>query len=135
MCESTSPRAALKRACLDRLDAVAKEHPAGHQDKLAARYVLHSPGGDRISLMFEKHHSTPACLWIEHRFAQALLHLGIPCLEYPVTELYPHGEGTRRRYGRHAALKAMRDLANTHLVRFEIGNIGEMELLLRGLMC
>lgn len=134
MCEPTSPRAALKRACLDRLETVAKEHPAGHQGKLAARYILQTTGGERISLMFEKHDTTPAYLWMEHSFAQPLLDQGIPWREYPATELYPAGDpGSKPRYGRHAALKAMRDLANAHLVRFEIATVGEMDQLLQGL--
>lgn len=96
--------------------------------------MVHGSSGARISLMFEKHHSTPAYLWMEHSFAQPLLHLGIPWLEYSATELYPPGEpGTKPRYGRHAALKTMRDLANSHLVRFEIRTIGELDQLLQGL--
>lgn len=95
--------------------------------------MLHGSGGDRISLMFEKHGSTPAYLWMDYRFAQPLMDLAIPWLEYPATELYPHGNGTKPRYGRHAALKAIRDLANSHLVRFEIRTVSEIDELLQGL--
>lgn len=134
MPDPISPRAALKRACLDRLDAVAGEHLAGHQGKLAARYVLNAIGGDRISLMFEKHDSAGTYLWMEQRLAKTLLDLGITWQPYPALDLYPTGEpGTKPRYGRHAALKAMRDLANADLVRFEIATVGEIELLLKGL--
>lgn len=41
--------AALKCDCLERLDAVAQAHPAGHLLKVAARYVLRKVGCDRIS--------------------------------------------------------------------------------------
>ena len=131
MSDPISPRAALKRACLDRLDAVAQEHPAGHQGKLAARYVLNTTGGDRISLMFEKHDTAETYLWMEQRFARALLDLGIVWHPYLASDLYPPGEPEAKpRYGRHAALKAMRDLANADLVRFEIDRIMQLELIL-----
>lgn len=135
MSESTSPRATLKRACLDRLEAVAREHPAGHQGKLAARYVLQTSGGDRISMMFEKHDTSGAYLWVEQRFTQAVLNSGIAWKAYPAIDLYqPSEAGTKPIYGRHAALKAMRDLSNADLVRFEIATVSELELLLRGLL-
>lgn len=58
------PRFALKRACMDRRAQVAVEHPAGHQDKLAARFILRTPSGERIELMFEKGDASSANLWV-----------------------------------------------------------------------
>lgn len=124
-------RALLKLACIARLNAVAQEHPAGHQGKLAARYVILTDSGDRIGLMFEKHATTGAYLWLEHRFARMLLDLGIAWRAYPAAGLYRTDElEAKPRYGRHAALKAMRDLANADLVRFEIDRITQLELIL-----
>lgn len=128
-------RTVLKLGCLARLEAVAQEHPAGHQGKLAARYVMRSKSGDRIGMMFEKHSTTGAYLWMEHRFARTLFDLGIAWRSYPAYELYRSDEpDAKPRYGRHAALKAMRDLANADLVRFEIGTVDQMDLLLMGIM-
>jgi hypothetical protein len=55
-------RNTLKAACLSLLDTAAAEHPAGHQGKLAARYVLRSRSDERIGLMFEKSEKTKALL-------------------------------------------------------------------------
>ncbi len=62
----------LKRACLAALDAVALEHPAGHQGKLAARYVLHTRRSEAIELMFEKGPKTPAHLWMGREAGEAI---------------------------------------------------------------
>lgn len=114
-------RAELKAVCLALLDEYAVEHPAGHQGKLAARYVLRSRAGERIGLMFEKHEATPANLWVDRRYASNLLDTGAEVRAYPASALYlPTEPGAKRQYGRHAALKAMRDLAHVDLVRFTI---------------
>jgi hypothetical protein len=65
-------REELKRACLGILDLMCIEHPAGHQSKLAARYVIVAPDGERIGLMFEKASTAPANLWMRSDHARRL---------------------------------------------------------------
>ena len=128
MTEARSARRALKDACLAVLDLVAVEHPAGHQSKLAARYVIISRSGERIGLMFEKHESAPAQVWVAHRHAGNLLDGSIPVREYRAAELYTSVEADADPpYGRHAALKAMRDMANTDLLRFTVESRLQLE--------
>lgn len=64
MSEGRQTRAALKQACLEVLEAACVMHPAGHQTKLAARYVLITKDGERIALMFEKGPNSSANLWM-----------------------------------------------------------------------
>ncbi|KGJ05422.1 hypothetical protein IT41_06565 [Paracoccus halophilus] len=121
----------LKAACLEMLDQVAIEHPAGHQGKLAARYVLRSQAGDRIELMFEKGEKVSANLWIERRYAEALASEGIICREYPAASLFAKkGAEGKKTYGRHSALKPMRSLANSDLLRFTIERVSQLQSIL-----
>lgn len=124
-------REELKAACLELLDRTAAEHPAGHQGKLAARYVLHSASGERIGMMFEKSPKTRPQLWVELQFAKSLMGADIKFRVYLASSLYkPAEEGGKTAYGRHAALKAMRDLANADLVRFSIDRISQLDMIL-----
>lgn len=82
-------RQELKAACLAMLDQNTAEHPAGHQGKLAARYVLRSQSGERIGLMFEKSDKTKPLLWVEHRFLRDLVHDDIEFKVYLASSLYP----------------------------------------------
>jgi hypothetical protein len=113
------------------LDSFCKEHPAGHQTKLAARYVLVVSNGERIGLMFEKAMTAPANLWLRADHASRL---GDPdCISkyYPASALYiDKDENGRLIYGRHTGLKSMRDLANADLVRLTITNVSQMQRLL-----
>lgn len=127
-------RAELKAACLELLDRAAVEHPAGHQGKLAARYILRSAGGDRIGVMFEKGDKTKAYLWLDQRSAGNLADAGIESRLYPASSLYQLDEASGKpAYGRHAALKSMRDLAHADLVRFTISQQGQLETILTAL--
>lgn len=131
MTEATSSRRELKRACLALLDERAVEHPAGHQAKLAARYVLRRRDGERIGLMFEKGDSTDAHLWVGSRFAEVLLEADIEGRVYPASALYaPTKEDAKPAYGRHSGLKAMRDLANADLVRFTLRSRADLVVIL-----
>lgn len=124
-------REELKRSCLERLEQVAQEHPAGHQGKLATRYVLVTDGGSRIGLMFEKAPNTRAYLWVPRRFGHVLEEGEIETRVYPAAALHQVvAEGDKRRYGRHSGLKPMRDLANVDLVRFDIVTVGQIENIL-----
>jgi hypothetical protein len=128
-------RAALKRACLRHLEAGASEHPAGHQGKLAARYVLRSASGEGIELMFEKGPATPAHLWILRQFADSLSDAGIMSKHSPAALLYQQTDTAGRpKYGRHSALRPMRQLANADLTCFTIEHEAEIERILADLV-
>lgn len=134
MKDTLMSRKELKLACLALLDDAAVEHPSGHQGKSAARYILRSENDDRIDLMFEKGEKSRANLWVAKAFARDLMKLGIACKEYPASDLNREVEpGKPRRYGRHAALKVMRDLAHADLVRFTVEHVSQMKLLIAGL--
>lgn len=134
MKDALMSREELKLACLALLDDAAVEHPSGHQGKSAARYILRSENDDRIELMFEKGENSRANLWVAKSFARDLMNLGIECKEYSASDLNREVEpGKPRRYGRHAALKQMRDLAHADLVRFTVENIGQMQLIIERL--
>lgn len=123
-------RELLKSGCLALLDAAAVEHPAGH-GKLFARYVLRSQDGDRIELMFEKGERSRSNLWLSASHAARLGRMAIESRDFPASALYQPAEpGGKPVYGRHAALKSMRDLANADLVRLTIGRVDQMEVIL-----
>lgn len=120
----------LRAMCIAVLESNAIEHPAGHQGTLAARYVLRCASGERIGLMFEKGTKAQPHLWVERRFADKLPDAGIAWKEYPALALYqPNATGGKISYGRHAALKSMRDLANADLVRFTPDSVGQMQMI------
>lgn len=128
---TTTTRAELKLACLALLDEVAVQHPAGHQGKLAARYVLQSASGKRIGLMFEKSVTTPANLWLEQRFATDLMEAELQPRVYLASDLYSETEpGQKPLYGRHTGLKPMRELANADLVRVTFDRIAQLEMII-----
>ncbi|MCV2866898.1 hypothetical protein [Defluviimonas sp. WL0075] len=130
----TYDRDDLKRACLAALDAVAVEHPAGHQGKLAARYVLHTPRGAAIEIMFEKGPKTLANLWMNREAGEGMINAGIRYRLSPAVDTYVTADDEGRpRYGRHSALKPMRQLANADLICFTIERPGEIKQLLEHL--
>ena len=116
------------------LDKRAVEHPAGHQGKLDARYVLLSASGERIGMMFEKGERTQPHLWVPRRYVSDIEDSGIETRVSLASSLYQSAEtGRQASYGRHSALKAMRDLAHVDLVRFTIERIGQLEMILERL--
>lgn len=131
----TTTRLELKAACLSLLDEVAIEHPSGHQAKYAARYVLRNHSGDRIGLMFEKAEKTKPYLWVEHARVRDLLGVGVEFQTYPASALYQlKVEGQKASYGRHAALKSMRELAHADLIRINIQSVDQLRGLLGKLL-
>lgn len=123
-------REELKGRCLAVLDSAAVEHPAGHS-KLAARYVFRNLDDDRIELMFEKAGNSRANLWLAFDRIGDLSTLDVEARVYRASELYQSSEpGGKVVYGRHAALKPMRDLANVDLVRFTIDRVEQLEMIL-----
>lgn len=106
-------------------------HPAGHQTKLAARYVLVCKNGERIALMFDKGPASPANLWMLAANAARIEHIGLLRCDYPATDLYIRtDESGEPLYGRHSALRPMRELANADLVRFEIERISQLQSII-----
>lgn len=127
-------RAELKAACLALLDQQCVEHPAGHQSKLAARYILVSRSGERIPIMFEKAPNLAAQLWLRAEHALRLGKVLGETRSYLANALYSEkDEKGRPIYGRHAALKAMRDMANANLVRLEIEQIEQLEQVIEAI--
>lgn len=134
MTPKVTTRDDLKRQCLAALDAAAIEHPAGHQGKLAARYILRTQAGEGIEMMFEKGPARPANLWMNEKYAERLCDGSVPFRRSPAVGLYAASDSDSPvRYGRHSALKPMRDLANADLVCFTIEREGQLEALLRAL--
>lgn len=135
MTAGIAARQELKTACLTLLDDVAVEHPSGHQGKYSARYVLRNHGGDRIGLMFEKAEKSKPYLWVEHARVSDFLDVGVEFSTYPAAGLYqPNEEGQKTSYGRHAALKSMRELAHADLVKINIQSVDQLRSLLEKLL-
>jgi hypothetical protein len=125
-------REALKLCCVTRLDECAIEHPAGHQAKLAARYLIRPPSGIPIALMFEKGPNTPANLWVAHKHvlnlvAQTDLNIKLSL----ASELYSsNSKSGRPLYGRHSALMTMPELKDADLIRIRISSVAELDEVL-----
>ena len=125
------PRVALKRACMERLTQVAVEHPAGHQGKLAARFILRTPSAERIELMFEKGDASSANLWVCRRFVTGLLDAGIPYRYAPGSTAFKiKAADGKPAYGRHSALKTMDQLATDDLICFGLRTVGDLDTIL-----
>jgi hypothetical protein len=106
MSAASLSREELRSACLNLLDRRAVEHPAGHQGKLAARYVLVSTSGERIGMMFEKGERARPLLWVERRHVPDLVDSDIEARVSLASSLYQDAEGGGQpSYGRHSALK------------------------------
>jgi len=125
-------REELKLSCLARLGDHAMEHPAGHQGKLAARFLLRCDDGDMAELMFEKGPKTPANLWVTHKRVAGIV--AVPGLNFqssPASALFTSkGANGKPIYGRHAALKSMRELEHADLICFRITSTAELERIL-----
>ncbi|MDO6483092.1 hypothetical protein [Shimia thalassica] len=109
------------------------EHPAGHQGKLAARYLLirHS-SDDVVALMFEKGPYTPANLWIAREHVLSLISQpGMNFKLSPASGLYSSkGKNGEPLYGRHSTLKAMPELKHADLIRFRLSSVAELDHIL-----
>lgn len=122
----------LKRRCLACLEGRAMEHPSGHQGKLASRYVLRCGDGDVAELMFEKGPKTAANLWVAHRrVAELIGEAGLTFRHAPAAALLTmKGKNGTPIYGRHSALKPMRELRHADLICFRISTLGELDRIL-----
>lgn len=124
-------RATLKAAIVALLDAVAREHPRGHQPSKGRRYLLRSEFGADVALMFERDEDSLPNLWVEERFGASLKGCtSSPPKRSPAAHLYQApGE-----YGRHSALKSMPELEGADLLCFAPMSLAEVGCLLDGLL-
>ncbi len=128
---TTIARDVLKTAFLKRLSEVAVEHPAGHQGKLAARFILRSNSGEGIELMFEKGPASHPNLWMHQKYAKAVTSSSIEHRESPAHALFAvENEKGKKIYGRHTALLPMRQLADADLVCFKLAAVTELEAVI-----
>lgn len=135
MTDTPLKREDLKRACLNRLEEIAMEHPLGHQGKLAARYLLRRPDGNAVEIMFEKGPKSSANLWVCERFVGSLLEGDIAFRRSPAQTLFATRSGDGRTiYGRHSALRPMRQLGTADLICFALRSPADLELVLQTLI-
>ncbi len=119
-------RSHLKTAIAAMLDALAAEHPLGHQDAYARRYILTTRSGKRVEVMFEQSSKTPANLSIETRIAGALSTGAIKQRPSPASALYATpGKSGAPQYGRHSALEKMPDLGMADLTCLQPETLAE----------
>lgn len=121
----------LKRALINRLNAVAEEHRLGHQDAYANRYSMRSNHDAAIELMFEKDPTTEPNLWVMAEQVASIPEGQIPSKHYLKNDLYkiPAKNGGMQ-YGRHSALEKMTWLGKADLVRFTLRNIADLDHVL-----
>ncbi len=128
---TTIARDVLKADLLKRLSEVAVEHPAGHQGKLAARFILRSNSGEGIELMFEKGPTSPPNLWVLQKYAGALIGSSIEYRESPAHALFAvENDKGKKVYGRHTALLPLRQMADADLVCFKLADVTELEAVI-----
>ena len=62
----------LKVAAVALLDSLSEQHPLGHQNSKARRYVLLASGGTPLEVMFEQDAKSSANLWVHAKAAGPL---------------------------------------------------------------
>lgn len=124
----------LKKAVVALLDSLAAEHPLGHQDSKAARYVLTTSGGAQIELMFEKNAQVPANLWCLEK-AVARLVGGPSATASPASVLHAKKNAKGQPlYGRHSSLENMPQLGNADLICFRLKSLSDAGVVLDHLL-
>ncbi|RFP88261.1 hypothetical protein DZK27_09225 [Rhodobacteraceae bacterium 63075] len=122
----------LRQAILERLDTCALEHPSGHQGSKAARYLILTRQGGAVELMFEKGPASAPNLWAAERYVAELLENG--AFEFrraPASALFTtKGKDGKAQYGRHSALKSMKELSHADLVCIRLAKLGELDQIL-----
>jgi hypothetical protein len=110
-------RGQLKAGIAAMLDGLAIEHPLGHQDAYARRYLMKTKNGASLELMYEQAAKTPANIWVLASHAKAKPASKIKQTASPVTKLYAKiGKRGKPVYGRHSALEKMPVLGMAELV-------------------
>jgi hypothetical protein len=107
-------RAFLKKAIIGLLDAVAQEHPLGHQDVYASRYVLSSREGATVEILVEKGEKSPPNIWCLADAAGEALIAALKPTPSPAAKLWQKPG----QYGRHSGLRSMPQLGEADLVCF-----------------
>ena len=97
-------RTTLKAAAVALLDSLATEHPLGHQESKARRYILEAPGGTPLEIMFEQDEDSSANLWAHATAAGALVGRGN---SKPASDLWTKTGKNGPLYGRHSSLRPM----------------------------
>lgn len=124
-------RKTLKAAIVALLDILAREHPQGHQESKARRYILRSASGAEIALMFQQDEGSPPNLWVEDRFGAPLAsRTAAPPKHSPAADLYR----TPGTYGRHSALQSMPELEMADLLCFAPKDLEEVGRLFDGML-
>ncbi len=120
----TGSKTQLKKAILELLDAQGREHPSGHQTSKARRYMLTAPGGVPIEVMFEKDEVTGANIWCPAKVASLLPDLN-PEISPKAGLWVKRNKKGELLYGRHSGLRAMPQLAEADLAKFQPRTLGE----------
>jgi hypothetical protein len=133
MTELSTPH--LKRAIVNQLDGVARQHRLGHQDAYANRYTMRSDHDAPIEVMFEKAPDTDPHLWVLADQVASIRDCDIPAEFYAKNDLYtvPAKNGGMQ-YGRHSALEKMTWLGKADLVRFTLRSVADLDQILAVLM-
>lgn len=114
----------LKKAILELLNSQGREHSSGHQTSKAGRYVLTAPGGLPIEVMFEKDEATGANIWCPAKVASLLSDLN-PEISPKAGLWVKRNKKGELLYGRHSGLRAMPQLAEADLAKFQVRTLGE----------
>lgn len=131
----TIDRTTFKRAITALLDAHATEHPIGHQNDKAARYIIAAPGGKSLEIMFQKDPKSPPNIWITERAAGPLVGGTIAHKRSPAALLWKKkNQNGELNYGRHSGLRAMPQLAEADLVCFAPASPAEVQAILYRLL-
>jgi hypothetical protein len=131
----TVDRTCLKHAIASKLDAIASEHPMGHQNAYARRYILTTKGGKHLELMFEQSPKTPANIWFEQVHAGRLTSSSIKQRTSLASGLHTTiGKTGETQYGRHSALENMPQLGKADLICMQPETLAEADSILDHLM-
>lgn len=125
----------IKQSVVVLLDLLAAEHPLGHQDSKAARYLLTTPAGAKIEILFEKNVKSPANLWVLEKAAKGLLSSPLRFKRSPAKTLRTtkNSKGATL-YGRHSALEKMPQLGDADLFRFPVETLTDVGTVLDHLL-
>lgn len=129
-----TPRAELKSAIIDRLNAVCQEHPMGHQGAYANRYIFKGENGTTTEILFEKSDRTPANLWVLETLLAPAANAGVTWTSSPASKLYQSpGANGKMKYGRHSALEKMDILGKADLGRVNLTSVEQLDRILDAL--
>ncbi|MEY8880961.1 hypothetical protein [Donghicola sp. XS_ASV15] len=129
-----TPRAELKSAIIDRLNAVCQEHPMGHQGAYANRYIFKGENGTTTEILFEKSDRSPANLWVLETLLAPAANAGVSWKSSPASKLYQSpGANGKMKYGRHSALEKMDILGKADLACVNLSSVQQLDRILDAL--